>query len=440
MPADLVLFSQKCLLIHWKSKRKATWPMPLHQTCQLRTWNFISQDCYIVNTTYMPCRELLCYRSCSCNIYACWPSATVTNTAVFIHVYGLSAAARWMLARLWPLNQHACWPFVTQYCMSAGGVLLYLLSHYQPCLLAWCFIIGHAFWFGTSLSAMPVDVVPHFRPCLLVWCLTVGHVFWCGASLKAMPVGVVPHYRPCLLVRFALQPAFLLVECRGNRDGYKSGATLTEMPLHQTCLLILWHSNICLLVQCNYIVYQTCMLGSFIQIHVFVKCFSLRQEIWYVTNPPDIPTGKVPLPRVCKTYQLPAWTPHWIDHILRVMSVTQESVKLAFCMQIPKVCKSQVKSSYIFVINCHLGRHFDCILILFFIFLLEAKCLQLDSNFIANSLRKTWVWDIFPYHTIIFTYNWPPSWTPSWIYRNAQWCQSGITRIFQGQYMHYISS
>ena len=36
---------------------------------------------------------------------------------------------------------------------------------------------------------------------------------------------------------------------------------------------------------------QACMLGSFIQIHVFVKCFSIRQEIWYVTNPPDTPTG-----------------------------------------------------------------------------------------------------------------------------------------------------
>ena len=37
--------------------------------------------------------------------------------------------------------------------------------------------------------------------------------------------------------------------------------------------------------------YQTCMLGSFIQIHVFVKCFSIRQEIWFVTNPPDMSTG-----------------------------------------------------------------------------------------------------------------------------------------------------
>ena len=36
-----------------------------------------------------------------------------------------------------------------------------------------------------------------------------------------------------------------------QRDGYKSGATLTEVPLRQTCLLIRCHSQICLLVQCN---------------------------------------------------------------------------------------------------------------------------------------------------------------------------------------------
>ena len=40
--------------------------MPLHQTCHLTMWNFIRQDCYIVNTTYMsagpvPLREESCY-------------------------------------------------------------------------------------------------------------------------------------------------------------------------------------------------------------------------------------------------------------------------------------------------------------------------------------------------------------------------------------------
>ena len=37
--------------------------------------------------------------------------------------------------------------------------------------------------------------------------------------------------------------------------------------------------------------YQTNMLVSFIQIDVFVKCFSIRREIWYSANPPDMSTG-----------------------------------------------------------------------------------------------------------------------------------------------------
>ena len=88
-------------------------------------------------------------------------------------------------------------------------------------------------------------------------------------------------------------------------DGYKCysyrGATTSEMSADPVPL-----SDI---PACTVQLYQTCLLGSFIQIHVFVKCFSIRQEIWYVTNPPDMSTGKGRLPRVCKTYQLPSWTP-----------------------------------------------------------------------------------------------------------------------------------
>ena len=119
--------------------------------------------------------------------------------------------------------------------MSAGVVLLYLLY-----LLVWCLTISLVCWYGVSLSTVPAGVVLH-----------IGHTFWFGASLSAMPVGVVPYSMPCLLVRFAIQPTYLLVECRRKWDGYKSGATLTEVPLHQTCLLIWCHSQICLLVWCN---------------------------------------------------------------------------------------------------------------------------------------------------------------------------------------------
>ena len=141
------------------------------------------------------------------------------------------------------------------------------------------------------------------------------------------------------------------------------------------------------------------MMGSFIQIHVFVKCFSTRQEVWYVTNPPDMPTGKVRLPRVCIIYQLPAWTPSWIfkfsvmhqlHHwdVTMMMSVTQGTVKSAFCMQFPGVSPVLGKVFLYFCNKLPLWRPFCLHSYFIFIFLLEAKCLQLDSNFIAFNLRK----------------------------------------------------
>ena len=126
---------------------------------------------------------------------------------------------------------------------------------------------------------------------------------------------------------------------------------------------------------CTVQLYQTCMLGSFIQIHEFVKCFSIRQELWYVTNPSDMPTGKVRFPPVCKTYQLPAWTPSWIYQILSDASAASLGCyKDDVCnsriskISIPGVCRFQGKFSYIFVINCHFGGHFVCILTLFLYF------------------------------------------------------------------------
>ena len=150
--------------------------------------NFISQDCYIVNTTYTPCREL--FFRCSCSIYASWPSVTVTNTAaiqqygclldcghsISMHADLLSLNIACLLALCFSIS-YTYWYGVSLSAVPAG-----MMFYYQPCLLSWCFIIGHVFWFGTSLSAMHVGVVPHYRPCLLVWCLTVGHVFLCGAS------------------------------------------------------------------------------------------------------------------------------------------------------------------------------------------------------------------------------------------------------------------
>ena len=148
-------FNQTCLLVHWKSKRKATWPMSLHQTGQLTLWNFISQDCYIVNTTYMPCRQLLC--RCSCNIYACWPSVTITSTAAFQTGLLVEHCC----------NMDVCWTVANQ----------------SACLLTFCHSILHVCWRCASLSAIPAIMVSHYQPYLLVWCLTISHACWRGASL-----------------------------------------------------------------------------------------------------------------------------------------------------------------------------------------------------------------------------------------------------------------
>ena len=95
---------------------------------------------------------------------------------------------------------------------------------------------------------MPSGVVSHCMPCLLVWCLTVGHDFWCGASPQTVVVGVdltIGH--ACWSIGTSTN--ILLFECGWKTDGYNSVATLTEVPIHQTRLLILCHSQIWLLVQ-----------------------------------------------------------------------------------------------------------------------------------------------------------------------------------------------
>ena len=185
------------------------------------------------------------------------------TSLLFEHAYWLSAAANRMLAGLWPLNQHACWPFVTQYCLrcaSLSAIPAGMVSHYQPYLWVWWIIIGHTFWFGTSILAMPVGVVPHYKSCLLVWCLTVDHVFWCGASLYAMPVGMIIHYRPSLLVRFALQPRFWLVECRP-----KGVAT----------------SLVLVLQMCNYI-RNVCWSGATLRYACLYSATLIRHACWVV--------------------------------------------------------------------------------------------------------------------------------------------------------------
>ena len=78
---------------------------------------------------------------------------------------------------------------------------------------------------------------------------------------------------------------------------HKSGAILRGVPLHQTSADPVSLSN---MHACTVQLHQTCMLGSFIQLHVFVRCCYIRQGIWSVTNPSDMLTGRVSLPPIVK--------------------------------------------------------------------------------------------------------------------------------------------
>ena len=80
-----------------------------------------------------------------------------------------------------------------------------------------------------------------------------------------------------------------------------------------------------------------------------------------------------------------------------MMSVTQESVKSAFCLRIPGVCWS--RGNFFFVKLPFLVTILSKFLFYFYIFVI-AKCLQLDSNVITNNLReKNGFETFFPFHT-----------------------------------------
>ena len=130
--------------------------------------------------------------------------------------------------------------------------------------------ICHAFSCGASLSALTVGVVPHYRSCLLAWYLTIGHA--------------------CLSIATASD--ILLVTCRLKIDGVwcylYSGGIISDMCADAVPLSAM--------PACTIQLYQKCMLGSFIQIRMFVMCCSIRQGIGSITNQSDMPTGRVLLP------------------------------------------------------------------------------------------------------------------------------------------------
>ena len=119
-----------------------------------------------------------------------------------------------------------------------------MAPHYQPCLLVWCLTIGHAFWCGASLYVISSGVVPHYRPCLLAWYLTIGHTCWSVLHVKR-------HFDQ-------LSADGRGVWCYSYRGAITSDMSADPVPLSDMPALT---------VQ----LYQTCMLGSFIQIHGFLS-------------------------------------------------------------------------------------------------------------------------------------------------------------------------
>ena len=132
---------------------------------------------------------------------------------------------------------------------------------------------------------MSAGLVPHYQPCLLVWCLTIGHVCWSNTTATDI-----------FTSRVKMEEEWLQVWCYLYKDDITSDTSADPVPLLDV-------------PDCTVQLYQTCMLGSFIQIRVFAKCCSIMHDIWSITKPSDMPTGEVPLPRVCKIYRLPSLMP-----------------------------------------------------------------------------------------------------------------------------------
>ena len=115
-----VKLQQICLRIWYYAIKHASWSIG-NQREKLLDWcpsiRHANQHC--VKTATLSIQH-------TCQVESCYVAAAAAATympaglvllsptpLLFKHAYWLSAAARWMLAGLRPLNQQACWPFVT---------------------------------------------------------------------------------------------------------------------------------------------------------------------------------------------------------------------------------------------------------------------------------------------------------------------------------------
>ena len=124
-----------CLLVQWDPIAMS---LQLQQICILAYCNFHKHHC----CSNMPTGWVMC------KMGACWTVAT----------------------------QSICLP-IFYHSISMPADLLPLIP---ACLLVLCISIClcHTCVYDVSLSAVPAVVEPHYRPCLLVWCLIISHAFW----------------------------------------------------------------------------------------------------------------------------------------------------------------------------------------------------------------------------------------------------------------------
>ena len=148
-------------------------------------------------------------------------------------------------------------------CASLSDTPACVVSRYHLYLLVWCHTIGIAFLCGASLSAMRSGVLLYYRSCVLVCCLTIGHALFSDVSLSTVPVCVLPHcnrhFTSQLQIEGLLQVWYYLLR----------GVIASDMFAD---LVLLSDSTACTVHLC-----QTCILGSFIQIRMFVKSSDLLQ-------------------------------------------------------------------------------------------------------------------------------------------------------------------
>ena len=353
MPTGWVLLQDGCLLDRCHSISMPADLLPLNLACLLLLRFSICHTCwYGVSLSAMPAGVVPHYRT-------------------FLLVQCLTIS-------------HACWWCASLKVMPSG-----VMPHYQPCLLVWCL---------ASLKVMPSVVVPHCRPCLLVWYLIIGHAWWCGTSLSAVSVGLVPQYRPCLLAWYlnighacwsvaTLQQIFYWSSADGRRM-----VTSLVLPVQR----------------CHYIRYD-CWLGATLTYACLYSATLSDMHVGFIYSDTCIcsasPSGKVfgllkIHPTCLQVRCLFPWSATILDAILNISNsewymnsnhwdVTRNSKnsKIKFCVQIPGVYWSQGRFFYIFCKKLPFCRPY-CLHSYFIFIWLQAKYLQLDSNFIANNLRK----------------------------------------------------